>query len=105
MGEYLDMSELHPESWRMDELLYLQTKEEQVVWNGNASRMLARRRPITDIVTWVECFSSLAAVITSKFPEKAVQLFSYQRTIVSASQLFDTSALVVYDSRYHRFDD
>lgn len=87
-GEYL---ELHPESaWRMEDLMCEGTRQSQ------------RRRPVTDILTWIECFSSMAAIITCKFPEKAPQWFAYQRSIVSASQLFDGPAWVSYDTRYRR---
>ena len=100
-GEYLDMAELRPESWRLEELLYLQVGDLHTATNCS-TRQLTRRRPVTDIVTWMECFSSMAAIITSKHPKKAPQLFSYQRTIVSASQSFDAAAWVAYDARYRR---
>ena len=98
-GEYIDMAELRPDSWRMEELLYLQSGDMAAPTPG---RMTTGRKPVTDILTWMECFSSMAAVITSKHPEKAQHLFAYQRAIISASQRFDPAAWVAYVSRYRR---
>ena len=61
-----------------------------------------RKRPVTDIGTWVECFSVMAAIITLKYPEKAPQLFSYLRMITRASLTFEGPALVSYDAQFRR---
>ena len=93
------MAELRPDSWRMEELLCLQP-----LAPGQCPGSLPRprKRPVTDILTWIECFSVMAAVITSKYPEKAPQLFSYSRMIVRASQTFEGPAWVSYDSQFRR---
>ena len=95
-GEYVDMAELRPDSWRMEELLYLHSA------GDTTNNVRTRRKPVTDILTWTECFSSMAAVITLKYPDKAPGMFSYQRTIISASQNFDAAAWVTYDCRFRR---
>ena len=41
---------------------------------------------MTDILTWIDCFSVMAVVLTTKHPERAVHLFAYQHTIVKAMQ-------------------
>ena len=43
-----------------------------------------------------------AGMITSRFPDKAPQLFAYLRMIVRASQTFEGPAWVSYDSQFHR---
>ena len=45
------------------------------------------RLPITDISLWVERFSLLAALLCSRFPDKAGELFAYQASIVRLGQL------------------
>ena len=95
-GEYVDMAELRSDSWKMEELLY-QTPPATVQGLGSVR---PGRKPVTDILSWCECFTVMAAIITSRYPEKASQLFSYIRTIVRASQTFDGPAWVSYDSQF-----
>ena len=54
------------------------------------------------ILTWVEFFSNMAAIITSKYPSKAPQLWAYQRTIVRVSQNFDGPSWVAYNMQFCR---
>ena len=98
VGNYVEMAELLPDSWRMEELLYQQsTIPGQCSWP-----LRPRKRSITDILTWMECFTVMAAVITSKYPEKASQNFLYSRMIVRASQIFEGPAWVSYNSQFWR---
>ena len=68
------MSDLLPESWRVEEM--------------NAQSPSQRGGPrcglVMDILIWLECFATLASVITSKRPEKAPYLFAYARMIIRA---------------------
>ena len=98
-GEYIDMAELLPDAWRMEELMF--TSQSAQTCPG-AVRAANRKRPVTDILTWVECFSVLAAIVTAKCPERAGHLFAYQRSVVRASQLFEGPAWVSYDSQFRR---
>ena len=86
------MAELCPDSWRMDELPPVQ---------GVGLRRLGKK-PVTDIQLWLECFAIMAAIITSKYPEKSPHMFAYLRTIVKANQTFDGLAWVSYDSQFRR---
>ena len=93
------MAELCPDSWRMEEFLCL-----QLLAPGQCPGSLPRprKKPVTDILTWIECCSVMAAVVTSKYPEKAPQLFSYLRMIIRATQTFEGPAWVSYDSQFRR---
>ena len=51
---------------------------------------------------WVECFSILAGVLTTKYPERAPDLIAYQKTIVHASRSFAGDHWVTYDLCYRR---
>ncbi len=90
------MAELLPDVWRMEELMF--SNQSQTC--PGVVRAVNRKRPVTDILTWVECFSVLAAIVTAKSPERAGHLFAYQRSIVRASQLFEGPAWVSYDSQF-----
>ena len=89
-GQFVDMVELLPDAWR---------------WEDTASQLPAhrpRRPPVTEITVWVECFSLMAGVITSRYPEKAHHMFRYLRTIVRASRNFEGTAWVSYDAAFRR---
>ena len=38
---------------------------------------LGRRPPVSDILVWAECFIAMAAVLSQKYPMKALRLFAY----------------------------
>ena len=61
-----------------------------------------RRAPITHITIWVECYSQMAALLSTRFPEKAPEFWVYQATIIRASRNYDNSAWVAYDRQFHR---
>ena len=63
---------------------------------------LPPKHPVQDISRWVEKFSLMAAVITSRYPEKAPEMFAYQASIVRAEQNFDDRRWVSYDRCYRR---
>ena len=60
------------------------------------------RLPVTDISIWVEKFSVLAAILVTRFPEKAAELFAYQAYIVRAERNYEGNRWVVYDRQYRR---
>ena len=89
--EYIDMGELVPESWRH------QDDETRC-----CHRRPQRKGPVTDILLWVECFSSMVTVLSAKYPEKAPDFMSYLKVIVKASRTFKGDGWVTYDSCYRR---
>lgn len=88
-AKHIEMSELLPNSWRSEELDPL-------------AKSLSCRQSVTDIMVWMECFCTLAAVIASKYLDKSPQLFAYARTIVRASRNFEGLAWASYDSSFRR---
>ena len=56
-----------------------------------------------DILLWLESYSSLVAVLASKFPGHVRDFMTYQRTIIRASKNSEGTAWVMYDRCYrHR---
>ena len=57
------------------------------------------RREMQDLMSWLQCFSTYAAVMCSKYPEKARKIWAYQVTMISKfcrcggreQRLYDTS--------------
>ena len=85
------MTELLPDSWRWEDAS-LQLP----------SHRPPRRTPATEITVWVECFTLMAGVVISQFPEKAKHMFQYLRTIVCASWNFKGTAWVSYDAAFRQ---
>ena len=90
-GEYVDMHELLPESWRL---------EEQRDSCCRSSR--PKRGLVTDIALWTECYASLVAVLVTKHPTMVPQFMGYLRTIVRASRNFEGAAWASYDAAFRR---
>ena len=57
---------------------------------------------VTDINIWTECYATMAAILSSVYPEKASHFFAYLRTITKASRTFLSSAWASNDTAYRR---
>ena len=86
MREFVDMVKLLQDSWRLEDL---------AIDTGNTcSQKLAWHKSVTDIVVWTKRFCTMAAIITVSYPDKALELFAYLRTITEASRTFEGPAWV-----------
>ena len=54
------------------------------------------------LLAWVICFSTYAAIITKKQPEKTQQLLAYQATIVRGALRFDCKGWIGYDNMFRQ---
>ena len=89
------MSELVPDAWRFQD-------DEDNLKCCHTSRRAPRKGPVTDILLWIECYSILVGVLTTKYPAYAPDLMAYQRTIVHAHRSFAGDGWVTYDMCYRR---
>ena len=87
------MAELVPDTWRY---------EEEGSKCCHQSRRTSRRAPVTDILLWLECYASMAALLATRYPNKAAELLAYQRTILCAHRDFEGEAWATYDTCYRR---
>ena len=55
------------------------------------------RAPVQDISVWMEKYSITVILLTSRFPEKAPELFTYLASIIQAERNFDDRRWVTYD--------
>ena len=60
------------------------------------------RLPVTEISQWIERYSLMAAVLCSRFPDKAGELFAYQAAIVRAERNYEGKRWVTYDRQFRR---
>ena len=89
------MSELVPDSWRL-------TDDDTGTKCCHLPRRVSRRMPVTDIMLWLECYSTLATVLSTQYPDKSVEFWVYQSTILRAHRDFEGEAWVTYDTCYRR---
>ena len=90
--EFVEMAELTTDAWQDD----LPSEP------PNLPRRPTRRAPVTDISVWLECYSRMAAIIVTRFPEKAPELWAYQATILRAARNYEGTAWVAYDRQFRR---
>ena len=89
--DYIDMWELLPETWHLDTTSISCCHD----W-----------RPRCGLVTYIslsiECFATLAAVLSVRYPDKVPQFMTYMHTIVRASWNFEGPAWATYDMAFRR---
>ena len=65
-------------------------------------RRSSRQAPVNDILLWLECYTTMTAILISQYPSKAAELLAYQRTILYAHRDFEGTAWVTYNTCYCR---
>ena len=91
--EFIDMAELVPDSWR-----YQEEEPNKCCHQPKCHR----RGPVTDILLWIECYSTLIEVLGSSYPSKTPEFMAYLKTIVRAHRSFTGEGWVTYDTCYRR---
>ena len=90
--EFVEMGELRVDIW----------PEEPVSSDTGGAHRRPSKPPVTTLRVWLECYGRMAAVITSRFPEKAAELWAYQTTIIHAAHTYEGANWVAYDRLYRR---
>ena len=58
--------------------------------------------PVISMKPWLESYVRMAAVLVSRFPEKAPELWAYQSTILVAAHNYEGANCVAYDRQFRR---
>ena len=61
-----------------------------------------RKRTVTDIATWVQCFATYTSVLSGPYPDSVPELLAYLIFILRTSQDFGGVAWVTYDAAFRR---
>ena len=91
-GEFIDMVELLPD--RMGTANFSIADE--------STKQKARRRPVSSIIEWVQCFNTYLSVMCRTCPEKVPDLLAYQMLIIEASMVYEGNAWLGYDRRFRQ---
>lgn len=90
-GEFVGMSELLPDRLGCSKSL---TPED------GSTGSKSKKRSVTNILEWIQCFNVYIAIIAKKHPERVPDLLEYQSLIIDASIQYEGDGWVGYDHRY-----
>ena len=90
-GSFIEMAELLPES-----LGHLTIDDDQ------PATPKPRRRAISDIVEWLQCFGTYIAIVSRKQPARVLDLLGYQSLIIQAYQEYRGDCWLGYDCRFRQ---
>ena len=95
-GEFVDMAELLPDCMGITSTpSFLSDKDEKQPFK-------TKRRQVTNITEWVQCYSIYVAVLTSKYTDKIQDLMGYQALIIEACMEYGSKAWLGYDRRFRQ---
>lgn len=95
-GEYIDMAEMLSDNMELERRRALAESE------GGAIVKQSGRREIPDVLSWLHCFSLYAAVLCSKHPSKAKELWAYQALMISETRRCGGRGWRLYDSTFRQ---
>ena len=90
------MVELLPEFW--SPLTAKEPAADPTVRQG----MVRRRRTVTDIATWIQCFATYVSILSTVHPHAVPELLAYLIFILRAIQNFRGVAWVTYGAAFRR---
>ena len=90
--EFVEMAELRADIWPEDP---------SPAETANPQRRPGKP-PVTNVRTWLDCYARMAAVMATRFPEKAPELWAYQTTILHAAHAYEGANWVAYDRLFRR---
>ena len=93
-GEFIDMAEFLKDNAEAER------RRATVGESGQAVR--GSRREIPDFESWLQCFSAYAAVICSRYPDKARELWAYQSFMIAEHRKCKGRGWLIYDSAFRQ---
>ena len=94
--DFVDMPELLPDN------VELMRREEDTARRDPLSCSRRQLRRVGDLLTWVQCFSTYAAVLTEKHPHRVRELLGYLRLIARESQKNGGEGWRHYDTTFRK---
>ena len=91
--EFMEMAELKANIW---------VDEPSATEPNPICRLNASKPPVTDMKIWLECYGRMAPLISTRFLDKAPELWVYQSTILRAAHNYEGANWVAYDQQHRR---
>ncbi len=96
--EFIDLAELKPRT-AADRIIPESETQKLLVLPGFEIAQ-AKRKPITGVVTWVQCFGRYTAMMSLKFPGCTKGFMSHMLTVLKAYGEVEDPAWRMYDEAY-----
>ena len=93
-GEFVDMTELLKDN--------IEVERRRLSAGDHAQGQRLSRREMPDFESWLQCFSAYAAVICSKYPQKARELWAYQAMMISEHRKCGGRGWLLYDGAFRQ---
>ena len=97
-GSFADLAELCP--LRANEMLNPEPDPQRFIILPGLEVARPKKKQVTDIISWSQCFLVYMAVMHKKFPDKVPNMIAYMLTIVRAQQEFEDPGWRIYDHNY-----
>ena len=94
--QYIDMAEL------LRDNLEAQRRATSSITQSPSPTAQKYRREVPDLLSWVQCFGTDMAVITSKYPDRVRQLLAYQMLIIREARRCGGRGWLAYDSYFRQ---
>ena len=85
--EYIEMADLPSEVWLLEE-------------SAVEAQLRRQKGPVTDILTWVQCYSVLVSTLYLRYPDKVPELMSHLSTIIRCQRDYDGPSWPLYDRAF-----
>lgn len=92
-GEYVEMAELLKDNVEAE-------RRRLAVGDGGVSRV--SRREVPDFESWLQCFSSYAAIVATQHPHKARELWAYQALMIAEHRKCGGRGWLLYDAAFRQ---
>ena len=99
-NKFIEMSDLLPENLDLP-----QCESSSFAIEGGAivpiTKVVGKRKQeVTDILTWVECFTSYVSVVTTYMPNRSRDLLSYMALVIRMAKRYRGSCWLNYDRAF-----
>ena len=70
-----------------------------LIWR-NFNRLGSWKKPIRDVLTWVQCFNIYIAVVAKKHPDMVPEMLAYMLIVLRAQREYEEPAWRLYDGAF-----
>ena len=96
--EFVDMAELQPVG--VLDKLSLEPDPHRFVILPGLEVAQARKKPIRDLLTWIQCFNIYIAVVAKKHPDMVPEMLAHMLIVMRAQREYEEPAWRLYDEAF-----
>jgi len=96
--EFVDSAEFRPKT--LTEKFAMESDTQKLVVLPGFEVAQAKQRPVTDIITWTQCFARYTVTMAKKFPECTAGFISHMLTVFRAYREVEDPAWRLYDEAF-----